>query len=90
LAVGDSPEAFALQDKVARIWLNFAKTGNPSQPGLEFKPFTPDDPQTMVIDVVPECRNIHFKQLADLLPRQNALGIGAGPLPGGLTGPNRP
>jgi para-nitrobenzyl esterase len=90
LAVGNSTEAFALQDKVARMWLNFAKTGNPSQPGLEFKPFTPEDPQTMVIDTVSESRNIHAKDLAALLPRTNAFGIGAGPLPGGLSGPNRP
>ena len=36
----------ALQDKVSQAWLNFAKTGNPSQPGLEFKPYTAADAAT--------------------------------------------
>ena len=34
-ATGGGPVAMALQDKVAGAWVNFAKTGNPSQPGLE-------------------------------------------------------
>ena len=42
----------ALQDKVAQAWLNFARTGNPSQPGLEWKPYTKESPQAMVFDTV--------------------------------------
>jgi len=34
-ATGADPVAMALQDKVSQAWINFAKTGNPSQPGLE-------------------------------------------------------
>ena len=40
VATGGTPAAFALQDKVSQAWINFARTGNPSQPGLDFKPYT--------------------------------------------------
>jgi para-nitrobenzyl esterase len=49
-ATGNTPEAQALAKKMATAWANFARTGNPSQPGL---PWTPSDPvkcQTMVFD----------------------------------------
>ena len=49
---GGGPVAMALQDKVATAWINFAKTGNPSQPGLEWKPYTKDGQQAMVFDTV--------------------------------------
>jgi len=68
IATGDTPEGYALQDKVSRAWINFARTGNPSQPGLDWKPFSPADPVTMVFDTVSECRNIHVPELAALLP----------------------
>jgi para-nitrobenzyl esterase len=67
IATGDAPEGYALQDKVSGAWLAFAKTGNPSQSGLEWKPFAPDT-QTMVFDTVSECRNIHAAELIALLP----------------------
>jgi para-nitrobenzyl esterase len=68
IATGDAPEGYALQDKVSRAWLNFARTGNPAQTGLEWKPFSPTDMQTMVFDTVSECRNIHAQELISLLP----------------------
>ncbi len=68
VATGDAPEGYALQDKVSRSWINFAYTGNPSQPGLDWKPFTDADPETMVFDTVSECRNIHAKDLIAALP----------------------
>ncbi len=68
IATGDAPEGYALQDKVSTAWLNFAKTGNPSQRGLEWRPFSPGDMQTMVFDTVSECRNIHGAELMALLP----------------------
>ncbi len=68
LSVGGAADAMALQDKVATAWLNFAKTGNPSQPGLEFKPYTPQDPQTMVFDSVSECRAYNDDKLMSLMP----------------------
>jgi para-nitrobenzyl esterase len=74
VATGEAPEGLALQDKVATAWLNFARTGNPSQPGLEWKPFTSEDMQTMVFDTVSECRNIHAAELIAVLPKVDAFG----------------
>jgi hypothetical protein len=64
----------ALQDKVSRAWLNFARTGNPSQPGLKFKPYTAEDPQAMVFDTVSECRALRDDKLASLMPRPAGRG----------------
>lgn len=47
---GDTPEARALAQKMARAWANFARTGNPSQPGLAWTASDPDSCQTMVFD----------------------------------------
>ena len=35
---GNTPEAQALAKKMATAWVNFARTGNPSQPGLPWAP----------------------------------------------------
>lgn len=32
IASGDAPEGYALQDKVSRAWVNFARTGDPPNP----------------------------------------------------------
>jgi para-nitrobenzyl esterase len=47
---GNTPEAQALARKMATAWANFARTGNPSQPGLAWAPFNPDRCPTMVFD----------------------------------------
>ncbi len=47
---GNGPEAQALAKKMATAWANFARTGNPSQPGLTWEPFDPARCQTMVFD----------------------------------------
>jgi para-nitrobenzyl esterase len=47
---GNTPEAQALAKKMATAWANFARTGNPSQPGLEWTPFDPAKGNTMVFD----------------------------------------
>jgi para-nitrobenzyl esterase len=47
---GDTAEARALASKMATAWANFARTGNPSQPGLAWTPSDPDRCQTMVFD----------------------------------------
>jgi para-nitrobenzyl esterase len=72
ISTGDAPAGYDLQDKVSRAWINFAKTGNPSQPGLEWKPYTKDDPQTMVFDKVSENRNLHLDKFDSLIPGQGA------------------
>jgi para-nitrobenzyl esterase len=45
---GNTPEAQALAKKMATAWANFARTGNPSQPGLTWEPTDPVRNQTMV------------------------------------------
>lgn len=47
---GNTPEAQALARKMATAWANFARTGNPSQPGLPWEPFNPERCPTMVFD----------------------------------------
>lgn len=74
VASGDAPEGYSLQDKVSRAWVNFARTGNPSQPGLDWKPFSPVNPQTMVFDTISECRDIHAQELNALLPAPPRFG----------------
>lgn len=74
IATGGGPVAMALQDKVSQAWINFAKTGNPSQPGLEWRPYTPDNPQAMVFDTVSQCHPLHDDKLASLLPATGGRG----------------
>jgi para-nitrobenzyl esterase len=47
---GNTPEALALVKKMATAWANFARTGNPSQPGLTWTATDPTRCQTMVFD----------------------------------------
>ena len=67
-ATGGGPVALALQDKVSQAWINFAKTGNPSQPGLEWKRYTKEDPQAMVFDTVSQSVSLRDDKLVSLLP----------------------
>jgi para-nitrobenzyl esterase len=53
---GNTPEAQKLAKTMATAWANFARTGNPSQPGLTWTPFDPDRFQTMVFDN--QCRMV--------------------------------
>ncbi len=53
---GNTPEAQALAKKMATAWANFARTGNPSQPGLVWTPTDPARWQTMVFDN--DCRMV--------------------------------
>ena len=81
-ATGGGPVAMALQDKVAQAWVNFARTGNPSQPGLEWKPYTTANPQAMVFDTVSESVPLVDDKLVSLLPAP--AGRGGGPGRGGV------
>jgi len=47
---GNTPEAQAVARKMSTAWANFARTGNPSQPGLAWTPSDPDRCQTMIFD----------------------------------------
>lgn len=53
---GNTPQAQALAKKMASAWANFARTGNPSQPGLAWTPANPTRGQTMVFDN--QCRMV--------------------------------
>jgi para-nitrobenzyl esterase len=77
-ATGGGPVAMALQDKVAGAWVNFARTGNPSQPGLAWKPYTIANPQAMVFDTVSESVPLRDDTLVSLLPAPAGRGGGRG------------
>ena len=77
-ATGGGPAAMALQDKVSQAWVNFAKTGNPNQPSLPWKPYTKDDPQAMVFDTASQSVPLKDDQLVSLLPAPAGRGGGAG------------
>jgi para-nitrobenzyl esterase len=47
---GNTPEAQALAKKMATAWANFARTGNPSLPGLTWTPTDPESNKTMIWD----------------------------------------
>jgi para-nitrobenzyl esterase len=85
-ATGGGPVAMALQDKVAQAWVNFARTGNPSQPGLEWKPFTKESPQAMVFDTVSQSVPLADDKLVSLLPAGGGRGS---TVPTGRSAPRR-
>jgi carboxylesterase type B len=68
----------ALQDKVAQAWVNLAKTGNPNQPSLEWKPYTKEGAEAMVFDTVSQTASLHDDKLVGLLPPAAAPGAPAG------------
>jgi para-nitrobenzyl esterase len=75
VATGNAPAGFALQDKVSRAWVNFARAGNPSQPSLDWKPYAQGDPQTMVFDTVSGCSNLNYDTFHSLMPKQQGMGF---------------
>jgi para-nitrobenzyl esterase len=77
-ATGGGPVALALQDKVSQAWINFAKTGNPGQPSLEWKPYTKEDPQAMVFDAVSQSMALRDDKLVSLLPATGGRAGGRG------------
>ena len=79
IATGEASEGYALQDKISRAWINFAHTGNPSQAGLDWKPYTKEDPQTMVFDTTCGCRNLHYDKLIAAIGEQNTQGPAPAP-----------
>ncbi len=74
LATGGVPSALALQDTVSQAWVNFARTGNPSQPGLAWTPYSLAGKQTMIFDTVSAVRSHDDDKLLSLLPPPPALG----------------
>ena len=71
---------------VAQAWVNFARTGNPSQPGLEWKPYTTENPQAMVFDTISQSVALRDDKLVSLLPAAGGRG-GTAPAGRGSSGP---
>ena len=86
-ATGGGPVAMALQDKVSQAWVNFARTGNPNQPALEWKPYTLQNPQTMVFDTVSQSVPLRDDKLVSLLPAPAGSWRRAGPRRNSASGP---
>jgi para-nitrobenzyl esterase len=67
IATGAAPAGLALQDKMSQAWVNFARTGNPSQPGLVWEPYTVAGRETMIFDTISEVRSYDDDKLQALL-----------------------
>lgn len=51
---GTEKEAYKVADQMSDMWVNFAKSGNPSIKGLKWEEYNPETKPTMVIDVKSE------------------------------------
>lgn len=52
LITGDRPDRYELAGMVSDAWIAFARTGNPSHPGIpEWKPFSIENRETMILDI---------------------------------------
>lgn len=70
IATGGTQECLDMQDVVAQAWVNFAYTGNPSQEGLEWVPYSEVENSTMVFDVNSECKILDDQNMVDLMTKK--------------------
>ena len=49
--VGNGPEPYRLAELVSQAWINFARTGDPSQKGLVWPRYNTSSRETMIIDL---------------------------------------
>lgn len=68
LASRATAAGLAAQDKVSQAEVNFARAGDPSQPGFPCKPYTVQGKQTVVFDTVRLVRSVDDDMLLSLLP----------------------
>lgn len=65
---GTSDEAKTLAEKMSTAWINFAKTGNPNDKSLPaWKPYSPENGETMIFDKEPKILNNHDRELMQLI-----------------------
>lgn len=65
---GGGTDAYAMQEKVAQAWINFARTGDPNNKDLPKWPaYTRENGSVMVLDNTSEVRNRHDNELMLLL-----------------------
>lgn len=67
IATGGDEDAHRIQDQMAQAWVNFAATGDPSQDGLAWEAYTPENMMTMVFDVESGCRALDDAALIELM-----------------------
>ncbi len=67
IATGGAAAGLALQELVSTAWLNFARTGNPSQPALAWQPYSVAGRETMVFDAASAMRPYNDDRLQELL-----------------------
>lgn len=67
VASGGGAAGLALQEQVSTAWVNFARTGNPSQAGLVWQPYSVAGRETMVFDTVSGMRPYNDDALQALL-----------------------
>jgi para-nitrobenzyl esterase len=56
-STGNTEQARKLGSTMSRAWINFARTGDPSQSGLAWPKFNPKTVPTMTFDVTPRVQN---------------------------------
>ncbi|MEG1515998.1 MAG: carboxylesterase family protein [Clostridia bacterium] len=69
LATGGAEESYALQDKMAKAWINFVSTGNPSTEELEWKPWTEAEQGALVFDADTRYQSLDDRLLCELLAK---------------------
>lgn len=66
--IGDSEEAYTLEDHMSQAWINFAKTGNPGTDTLpKWAEYDRENGATMIFDNEPFIGYNHDKELMSLL-----------------------
>jgi len=68
IASGGAAAGLALQELVSTAWVNFARTGNPSQAALAWRPYSVAGRETMVFDTTSAMRPYNDDRLQELLP----------------------